>query len=275
MKLIDVDRDTERTFLHCLHDEIPDDPRVIRLRRQWFDAHRDKGLRAKVLVLDTGEAVGLCQYMPIEDTHIIGKDLLAILCIWVHGYDHHVGNRQGNGYGRYILESIEKDASESGAAGVVAWGMDFPYWNPVSFYEHMGYSRVDKAGMAVLVWKPFLEAASAPRFLRQARRPASDSEKVSLMVFVNGWCLGACSQCVTAREAVEGLDDIVDYSEVDTSDPDVLLSWGISDGLYVEGEPHRPYEPPCTSDVLRQDLLEIAERKGVGSENAAAEGETQ
>ena len=51
----------------------------------------------------------------------MGEDLLAIPCIWVHGYDHHIGNRQGKGYGRYILELIEKDAVESGAAGMVAW----------------------------------------------------------------------------------------------------------------------------------------------------------
>jgi hypothetical protein len=61
---------------------------------------------------------------------------------------------------------------------------------------------------------------------------------------------------------VEGLDDIVDYREVDTSDPEVLRYWGICDGIYVNGEPHRPNEPPCTSDVLRQDLLDLAERKG-------------
>jgi hypothetical protein len=261
LKLIDVDRETEPTFLRCLHDERPDDPRVVRLRRRWYDAHRDRGLRAKVLVLGTGEVAGLCQYMPIEHTHIIGDDLLAILCIWVHGYDHHIGNRQGNGYGRFILESIESDARESGAGGLVAWGMDFPYWNPVSFYEHMGYSRVDKDGMVVLVWKPFREAARPPRLPRRARRPAGESDKVSLAVFVNGWCTGACAQCVTAREAIEGLGDIVEYLEVDTSTQEALSSWGISDGIYVEGEPYRPYEPPFTSDELRRDLIERAERR--------------
>lgn len=261
MRLVDVDRDSEPTFLRCLHDERPDDPRVVRLRRRWFDAHRGHGLRAKVLILDTGEVAGLCQYAPIEHTHIAGRDLMVILCIWVHGYDHHIGNRQGNGYGRYILESIERDARDSDTGGLVAWGMDFPYWNPVSFYEHMGYTRVDKSGMAVLVWKPFLDSAEPPRFLRQARRPADESDRVSLTVFLNGWCTGACEQCVTAREAVEGLDHIVDYREVDTSSQEALRLWGISDGIYVEGEPYRPHEPPCTSDVLRRDLIEMAERK--------------
>ncbi len=268
MRLVDVDETTEGTFLRCLHDERPDDPRVVSLRRRWFDAQRGNGLRAKVLVLGTGEVVGLCQYMPIEFTHLEGDDLMAILCIWVHGYDHHIGDRQGNGYGRLILEAIEEDARASGAGGVAAWGMDFPHWNPVSFYEHLGYERADKDGMAVLVWKRFAETASPPSFLRQARRPEGDPAKVAVRVFLNGWCMGACSQCVTAREAVEGLEDIVDYREIDTSDPDTRRSWGITDGLYVEGEPHRPYEPPCTTEVLRQDILDLVERRrGRGEQN--------
>jgi hypothetical protein len=269
MRLTDVGPDTEATFLRCLHDERPDDPRVAGLRARWFEANSGRGLRAKVLVLDTGEVAGLCQYMPIEHTHFEGAGLAAILCIWVHGYDHHIGNRQGNGYGRYILTLIEQDARESGFRGVAAWGMDFPYWNPVSFYEHMGYLRADKEGMAVLVWKPFDDGVSPPRFLRAARRPSWDSDKVCVAFFLNGWCTGSCGQCVTAREAVEGLEDIVEYREIDTSDPETMRSWGISDGLYVEGEPYRPYEPPCTSDVLREDLIALADRKLHGEEAAA------
>jgi len=113
MKLVDVDHSTEGTFLRCLHDEAPDDPRVINLRRRWVDAHKDKGWRAKVLVLESGEVAALCQYMPIEHSHFVGEDLLVILCIWVHGYDHHIGNRQGNGYGRLILQRIQEEARMS------------------------------------------------------------------------------------------------------------------------------------------------------------------
>jgi GNAT superfamily N-acetyltransferase len=266
MRLIDVDASTEPTFLRCLHDEAPDDQRVIALRRRWYEAHRKLGLRSKVLRLDGGEVVALCQYMPIEHTHLVGKDLLAILCIWVHGYEHHVGNRQGNGYGRFILESIEADARASGASGVAAWGMDFPYWNPVSFYEHMGYRRVDKSGMAVLVWKPFVETATPPAFHSERRRPSPGSKKVSVTLLLNAWCSGACGQCVAAREAVAGLEDIVDYVEVDTSNPETLREWGTSNELFLEGDPYRQDEPPWTSEMLRVDILDLAARKMAGRE---------
>ena len=186
MRFTDVDERTAATFLHCLHDEREDDPRVMQRRKRWFDEHRDKGFRAKVLVLDSGEVPAMAQYIPIEHSPFGGRDLLAILCMWVHGYDHHLGNRQGQGYGRVMLEAIEKDARASGAKGVVAWGMDFEYWNPVSFYEHMGYERVEKDGMSVMVWKPFVDDAEPPWGFKPARRPVIETDKVTLEVNAAG-----------------------------------------------------------------------------------------
>ena len=34
------------------------------------------------------------QYLPIEASHIKGAGLFAILCLWVHGYEHLVGNQR-------------------------------------------------------------------------------------------------------------------------------------------------------------------------------------
>lgn len=268
MKFVDVDETTELTFLHCLHDERPDDPRVMNLRKRWYESHRGRGLRAKVLKLDSGEVVALAQYLPIEQSHLAGDGLLAILCMWVHGYEHHVGNRQGNGYGRYMLDQIEGEARAEGFGGVVAWGMDFPYWNPVSFYEHMGYERSDRLGMAVLVWKRLDPSAAPPAFRHDTGRRRVRPDRVSVTVFLNGWCMGACSQCITARDAVAGLECIVDYAEIDTSEREVLDEWGIPDGVYVDGQPHRAYEPPCSTEILREDILAIARAKGIGGDRA-------
>ncbi|MFH0778546.1 MAG: hypothetical protein V2A71_07945 [Candidatus Eisenbacteria bacterium] len=61
--------------------------------------------------------------------------------------------------------------------------------------------------------------------------------------------------------AGKGLEDIVDYTEVDTSVGKTMPFGGISNGLYVDGEHHRPYEAPCARDVLRSAILAIAKRK--------------
>lgn len=50
MRLADIDRDTEATFFRCLHDEAPENPQAIALRRRWYDRRKDHGLRAKVLL---------------------------------------------------------------------------------------------------------------------------------------------------------------------------------------------------------------------------------
>jgi N-acetylglutamate synthase-like GNAT family acetyltransferase len=261
MRLLDVDERTEATFLRCLHDERPDDPRIASLRRAAYRNQLALGLRAKVVMTDAGEVAALCQYIPIEHSFLNGERLMAILCLWVHGYEHHLGNRQGQGMGRLMLEAIEDDARGSGLDGVAAWGMDFPYWNPVSFFEHMGYERVATSGMTVLAWKPFNAAAKPPGFVQQVKRPVGDPKKVSVRVFMNGWCTGMCEQCVAVREAVDGLDDVVDYLEIDVSDANVHREWGISSGIYIEGEEHRADEPPPTSDVLREDILRLWETK--------------
>jgi hypothetical protein len=191
---------------------------------------------------------------------LIGQDLFAILCIWVHGYEHLVGNQQGRGYGRFILNSIEEDARKSGAKGMAAWGMDFPHWNPVSFYEHMGYSRVDRSGPAVLVWKPFVDGAKPPTLLHPKRKPSRGMTKTSVTVFVNGWCGVTCHWCIQAREAVAGLEELATYEEIDTSDRVTMLSWGIDDGVFVDGVP--PALPPLwSSEDLRKEILRVSKHK--------------
>ena len=174
--------------------EQPDNPEMMEMRRKWYEKHLPLGLRAKVLIEEAGEVVGLCQYIPIEHSGFVGEGLMSILCMWVHGYEHGVGVRQGRGLGRLMLEAIEADARESGRKGITAWGKDFPYWNPISFYEHMGYERVDQDGQAVLVWKAFTHDAKPPRFHQPKKTLPVATDRVSVAGFYHGWCLGACEQ---------------------------------------------------------------------------------
>jgi len=55
----------------------------------------------------------------------------------------------------------EQEARSSGFKGVAAWAMDWEHWNPVSFYEHMGYSRVDQEDKVFVVWKPLTSTTTA------------------------------------------------------------------------------------------------------------------
>jgi GNAT superfamily N-acetyltransferase len=259
-RIENVSPETEGTFFRCLHDERPDDPEVMRIRRDWYEKHLPLGLRAKVLLTDRDEVAGLCQYIPIQHSHYLGSDLMAILCMWVHGYSHHLGNRQGQGYGTMLLEAVEEDAEGSGFRGVAAWGKDYPYWNPVSFYEHFGYVRADQAGSDVLVWKSFHGEGEPPRFLRQKKSGPILPDRVTVVSFFTGWC-GGCSFNLEARAAAAELEEIVNYIEVDTSDRDRMLDWGISDGILMDGQPYRNDGPPFTREDLKRDILDLHGKK--------------
>ena len=264
MRIEDISPETEETFFRCLHNEVPVEARSLEMRRRWYEDRRGKGLRAKVLILDDGQVGGLCQSLPIEHSQFLGEDLMAILCIWVHGYNHLVGNQQGRGYGRLMLQHIEDEARRAGAKGVTAWGMDPPYWNPVSFYEHMGYQRADQNGTAVLVWKPFCDDAVAPRMLRQIKTPPAGDSKVRVSVFVNAWCPGGSNNCVCARDVARACEK-AEYEEIDTSDRETMLSWGIDNGIFVDGVSFR-WGVLWTADELREEIIARGEDSARGAE---------
>lgn len=260
MELIEIDESTEDTFYRCLHDEVPADPRVIKMWRAWRTAFKPKGHRAKVLKDDQGQVVGLTNYIPVAHSPYEGSNLMAILCMWIHGYEHLVGNQEARGYGRFMLEQIEVDARESGHDGLVVWAKDYEAWNPVRFYEHMGFVRADQNGLDVLAWKAFNEQAEAPRFLSQSPLSAAEDSKdgrVQVTSFNNGWCGGGCSLCVMARDAASDLEDKVVLTEVVAWEKRDMRARGESiDMLYVDGQAFRPDDPPASEAEFKQALLD-------------------
>jgi len=265
MQLTEIDSTTEDTFFRCLHLEKPADYRVMEMRREWRENFKPKGHRGKVLKDDDGQIVGLTNYIPIEYSPFIGERLMSILCIWIHGFDHLIGNQQSRGYGRYMLACIEEDARVSGYGGVTAWGKDFPHWNPISFYEHMGYKRVDKSGWDVLVWKPFHNRVQPPRLPKRVKIQAVDSptgHRVHLTTVSHDWCNSCSTECIMARDASVGLHDKVKLTETRADyGSGISMQGGIFQVLYVDGEPFRPDGPPPSADEFRQMLLDRYEKK--------------
>ena len=261
MQLKDVDSTTEDAFLRCLHLEKPCEPEVMALRRRWYDRYKSEGLRAKVLVDDDNTVVALGQYVPIEISPFLGEGLAVILCMWVHGYNHHIGNVQGRGYGKQLLAGIEAEIAEAGFAGIVAWGMDFPYWNPVSWYLSRGYEKVDQRGPEVLVWKPLRDDAVPPKFVEKPDTIPTHPDKPSIAVYLNGWCTGGCRNAHKARCAAQQLGNEVDYTEFNVDDKADILKHRIDYGIYLNGRPYREFEEPWPPDVLVEDVKRSLENK--------------
>ncbi|NKC01232.1 MAG: hypothetical protein GKR90_22425 [Pseudomonadales bacterium] len=263
MRLVEIDETTEDTYFRCLHDEIPADPRVMAMRRDWRAMYKPKGHRAKVLFDDADQVVGLTNYIPVEHSPYEGENLMAILCMWIHGYEHLVGNQQSKGFGRFMLAEIEADALQSGCDGVTVWAKDYADWNPVAFYEHMGYERVDQAGLDILAWKRFNQEAKPPAFLKQPSVPeVADDQKVQVTSFTNGWCGGGCQQCVMVRDAVTELGSDAVLTEIYAHEKGDMRDRGASiDVVYIDDVPFRPNGPPATKNEFKQSVLERARQK--------------
>lgn len=158
-----------------------------------------------------------------------------------------------------MLNQIERYARSSGFKGVVAWAMDWD-WNPVSFYEHMGYVRADVQDKVVVVWKPFCEEAEPPRLLRLEDVPSESRDKVRVLVADNPWCDGN-GKLMTAREAIKGIEHLVDYTEVGPPCRDRIIHLGHVGGVFLDGQAYRPYQLIGTSEDLRAEIVRLYSRK--------------
>lgn len=260
MQVVEISADTERAFFTCLHLEEPENLEFTAHRRNWYEAYKDRGYKAQVLTLGDGSIVGKCHYTPIQYSPFVGKDLLAILCLYVHMFEHYIGDQRYRGYGRFMLNHIEQEAWSSGFKGVVAWAMDWDYWNPVSFYEHMGFSRIDREDKVVAVWKPFCSDAEPPGLLRLDSVPNAGREKVNVLVADNPWC-NSNEKLMTAREAIKGIEHLVEYTEVRAPWRNRIIHLGHVGGVFLDGMAYRPYQLIGGSEDLRAEIIRLYEQK--------------
>jgi hypothetical protein len=158
-----------------------------------------------------------------------------------------------------MLNQIEQYARSSGFKGVVAWAMDWD-WNPVSFYEHMGYSRVDTQDKVVVVWKQFCEDVEPPGLLRLEEMPGDAGKKVCVVVADNQWC-DSNYKLMTTREAIKGIEHLVEYIEVKPPCCNRIIHLGYVGGVFLDGRVYRPYQLIGDSEDLRAEIIRLHERK--------------
>ena len=250
MRVIDLPEDKKDLFCLCLEDWSADAKESGPKRRAWLDRCLQCGLRAKIVVDDTGVEGGMIQYGPIEYSHVDGKDLYFVYCIHVHGYTEGRGNFQKRGMGKALLSAAEEDARERGAAGIAAWGVWLPFWMKASWFKKHGFRKVDRQGLAVLLWKPFREDAEPPRWIPKTKKqPENTPGKVNVNAFVSGWCLAQNLVYERAKRAAAEFGDKVVFREIDTSTRSAVAEWGIADGVFVDGRNLQKGPPPSYEKI--------------------------
>ncbi len=238
MTVIDLTPEYEKTYLMCFEDWSDEMKEAGDHKCMWYEKMKDKGLGVKIAINDKGQAYGLIQYVPIEFSPADGKNLYFIDCIWVHGYKNGVGNQQKKGTGIALLAAAEKDVKAKGADGLVSWGISMPFWMKASWYRKQGYSKVDKNGIAVLLWKPFTTNAKKPKWIHKVKEPSPGQHpgRITVTVFYNARCNVQAITLERARRAAESFGDQVVFIAINTHDRETFRSWGITDGLYIEGK---------------------------------------
>ncbi|MBA7669205.1 hypothetical protein ES703_77333 [subsurface metagenome] len=251
MQIVDLTDDYTQLYFYCLEDWSEESKEAGDHKETWYDKMKDKGLMVKLAVNDSGDVGGMIQYAPIEHTFIEGEDVYFIYCIWVHGYKKGRGNFQKKGMGKALLQAAEADAKDKGAKGIAAWGVSLPFWMKASWFRKQGYTRVDKQGIQVLLWKPLSDDAIPPSWVVEKKKPGSIPGKVAVTAFLNGWCPAQNMVCERARRAATELGDQVEFRMINTFDRQVYSEWGITDALFIDGKPVRTGPPPSYKKIRR------------------------
>jgi GNAT superfamily N-acetyltransferase len=259
MKVIDLQPEYYDSYFNCLEGWSEEMGEAGDHKACWFHRYKEKGLRVKLALDDAGTVAGMIQYLPIEESFVEGNNLYFILCIWVHGHKKGIGNHQGKGLGMALLEAAEADAKQLGAKGMAAWGLWLPFWMRASWFKQHGYRKADRDSIRLLVWKPFSDDAAPPHWIRQRKAVPKHDGKVTLTAFINGWCPAQNAVYERAKRASKAFGDKVVFESIDTSDREVFLEWGITDGLFVDGK-QIAYGPPLSYEKMMKIVSKRVKR---------------
>ena len=256
MEIIDLSPEYENTFCKCLEDWSDDMKEAGDYKKTWLEKKKHQGLSVKLARDEQGRIVGMIQYVPVEFSPVMGKDLYYIYCIWVHGYEKGVGDNQDRGIGKLLLESAEQDCRELGAGGIAAWGILLPFFMRSKWFKKHGYKKADRDGFIELVWKPFSENAVPPALIKMKKKPAVENGLVTVTCFRNGWCPAQNLACERMKRAAAGYGSRIRYVEIDTDIKANLDEWGIGDAIFVDDREINTGPPPSY-----QKLQKILKKK--------------
>ncbi len=253
MKIIDLADEYQKLYFVCLEDWSDEMKEAGDHKENWYHKMKDKGLRVKLALDDSGEVGGMIQYTPIEHSFVEGNDLYLVNCIWVHGHKKGRGNFQKKGMGRALLQAAEEDVRARGAKGIAAWGIPLPFWMKASWFRKQGYAKVDEQGFLgqVLLWKPFTSEAIPPKWIEQKKRPETMPGKVAVTAFLNGWCPAQNLVFERAKRAAAEFGDKVVFQEINTFDREKFLEWGITDALFIDDKQVRTGPPPSYEKIKK------------------------
>jgi len=120
-----------------------------------------------------------------------------------------------------------------------------------SWFKKQGYTKVDRQGMQILLWKPFTDEAIPPKWIKRRKKLETIPGKVTVTAFRNGWCPAQNLVFERAKRAAAEFGDHVVFREIDTFDREVFLEWGIADAVYIDDKSVRTGPPPSYEKIKK------------------------
>jgi GNAT superfamily N-acetyltransferase len=232
IKVSDVTEDTLWYVACCAQVEDVDKEQAAKLHGDWLRKTLTRsGLRAKV-ALEGDDPIGFLFLLPVERTswYVAGQELATIQCLNVdEAY-------RGRHVGAMLLDAAEETArTQSKGMAVIAYDPS-DWFLPAGFFRDHGYQEVERRGTSVLMFKPFDDDATAPRFVRrQYRPPRLVPAKVIVEAFWSPQCLTTALDIVNVREVCEELGEDVILREYNASMPGMRERFGIPRTIFING----------------------------------------
>lgn len=177
---------------------------------------------------------GLIEYAPIRHAPepVRGQNSLFVNCIWV------LPKFWNKGIAKNLIERLIEDAKAYGGVTVLAYESDkwfgfFPYM-PANFFRKFGFKEVDRDETRVLLHLD-LGVGELPTLIRPKTRAVTKSDKMVLDAFYNTQCPWSKWMVDKIQQHTKKYDAIV--NEVNTDDRKVIEKYGISRGVYINGNP--------------------------------------
>jgi len=252
MEVVDLADGHLSSYLNCLEDWSDEMREAGNHKTRWYETMRDRGLRVLLALDDERRAVGMIQYLPIEQSIADGHGVYMVLCIWVHGYRQGVGKHQGHGIGSALLAAAERDARQLGAKGLAAWGVTLPLWMRASWFKKHGYQTADRIAGRELVWKPFTADAQAPKWIAPGPVPEATDGQVTMTAFLSGWCPAMNVVHERAKRVAEELGPPVVFVSIDTTEPAAMRQHGQSDDVFLDGKRLQRGAPPSYDKIKKR-----------------------
>lgn len=197
MKIISIDKSNiEQEHICCAIGNDKENKKRAQSKKDWMKEKFDAGLVFKRLD-DRGKI--FIEYMPIENVWkpIIGKNYMAINCLWVSG------KFKGQGISKKLLNECIKDAKKQKMDGVVVVSSTKvkPFLTDKKFYLHNNFEIIDTAPpyFELLVLK-FNKNAKNPSFTENVKKGICNNKKGFTFIYSN--------QCPFMEEYVGLLSDI-------------------------------------------------------------------